>query len=116
LRTVNIGAGLLANLLALAIFLSPRLGVNILIGLLAFDLIIQGLIRVTNDWSYTALPNWLRGILILTGLLSLLFSGIVLVFQDVVVFTLTYLLALALLINGIARLIIGITGIEIVDE
>lgn len=60
--------------------------------------------------SRVVLPNWVRGIAVAVGILSILLAFVVLVFPRVALLTLVFLLAIALLCIGIERLIAGITG------
>ncbi|HTZ61414.1 MAG TPA: hypothetical protein VMC82_02055 [Thermoplasmata archaeon] len=56
------------------------------------------------------LPNWYRGLAIVVGLVSIILAFVVLLDPVLAVATLILLLAFALLIIGIDRLIAGVTG------
>jgi hypothetical protein len=56
------------------------------------------------------LPDWYRAIAILVGVVSIALAFVVLAFPGLAVLTLVFLLALALLVIGVDRLMAGITG------
>ncbi len=60
--------------------------------------------------SSVMLPMWYRGFAVVVGLLSILLAVIVLVDPALGLFALVFLLAFALMIIGIDRLVAGITG------
>jgi uncharacterized membrane protein HdeD (DUF308 family) len=60
--------------------------------------------------STVRLPTWYRGLAILVGLISIALGFIVLAFPGLALLTLVFLLAFALLVIGIDRLIAGVTG------
>lgn len=55
---------------------------------------------------------WVRAIIVIVGAISVVLAGYVLLFPTVALVTLIFLLSLGFLFNGLARMLIGITGIE----
>jgi uncharacterized membrane protein len=60
--------------------------------------------------SGARLPTWYRGFAAVIGLISIALAFVVLIFPALGLLTLVFLLAFALLIIGIDRLVAGITG------
>ena len=57
-----------------------------------------------------SLPNWARTLAAIVGILSLIAGVLVLVFPGLGVLAVVYLLAFALIMLGVERLAMGITG------
>jgi len=57
-----------------------------------------------------SLPNWARTLAIIVGLLSLAAGFLVLIFPGLGVLAVVYILAFALIMLGVERLAIGVTG------
>jgi uncharacterized membrane protein HdeD (DUF308 family) len=57
-----------------------------------------------------SLPNWARTLAVIVGILSLIAGVLVLVFPGLGVLAVVYLLAFALIMLGVERLAMGITG------
>ena len=56
------------------------------------------------------LPTWYRALAVVVGLITIVLGIVVLAFPGLALLTLVFLLAFALLVIGIDRLIAGITG------
>jgi hypothetical protein len=56
------------------------------------------------------LPDWYRAIAIVVGVLSIALAFVVLAFPGLALLTLVFLLAFALLVIGVDRLLAGVTG------
>ena len=56
------------------------------------------------------LPNWARTLGVIVGVLSLVAGFLVLVFPGLGILTVVYFLAFALIMLGVERLAMGITG------
>ncbi len=112
LRAVNVGAGLLAFVLAVVALLYPQLATQVLIYLLSFALLLNGIARVVVGGFGDALPGWLRGLLMIVGLLTIIVSVVVFLYPALGFLTLVFLLSIAFMLNGIARIASGITGIR----
>ncbi len=112
MRAVNVGAGLLACVLAVVALLYPQLATQVLIYLLSFALLLNGIARVVVGGFGDALPGWLRGLLVIIGLLTIIVSVVVFLYPALGFLTLVFLLSIAFMLNGIARIASGITGIR----
>ena len=60
--------------------------------------------------SSIRLPTWYRGLAIVVGLVSIVLAFVVLAYPGLALATLVLLLAFALLVIGMDRLIAGVTG------
>jgi len=112
LRAINIGAGILALVVALVAIFFPQLAVQVLIYLLSLVLLGHGIARVVVGGFARVFPNWLRGLHVLVGLLTIGSSVVILLFPGFGFLTLVFILAAMFLVNGAARIISGITGVR----
>lgn len=112
LRAINVGAGILALVLAIVAIIYPQLTTQVLIYLLSFALLIHGIVRVVIGGFAKVLPNWLQGLLVVIGLLTIALSVVVFISPEFGFLTLIFLLSIGFLLNGMARIISGITGIR----
>jgi uncharacterized membrane protein HdeD (DUF308 family) len=112
LRIINIIGGLV--LLGLAIMVLayqyPYFATAVLVSLLAFGLLVHGITRVTIGAMAKILANWVRGLLVAGGVLTIILSIIVLVYPGVAVLTLVFLLSIGLTWSGIDAIVAGATG------
>ncbi|MFZ0891118.1 MAG: DUF308 domain-containing protein [Thermoplasmata archaeon] len=60
--------------------------------------------------STVRLPSWYRALTAVVGLISIALAFVLLAYPGIALLTLVFLLAFALLVIGIDRLIAGITG------
>lgn len=112
LRALNLGAGILALVLAIVAILYPGFATQMLIYLLSFALMLNGIARVVIGGFAKVFPSWLRGLLVVTGIVTITLSLAVVVFPALGFLTLVLLLSIAFFLNGIARIMSGITGIR----
>jgi uncharacterized membrane protein HdeD (DUF308 family) len=110
LRAVHVGTGLLAILLAVIAISYPQLATQMLIYLLSLALFIQGIARTLIGGFAKILPSWIRGFFVLIGFTTIAMSIIVIVLPSLGFLTLILILSIAFLMNGLARIILGITG------
>lgn len=112
LRAINVGAGILALVLAFVALLYPQLATQVLIYLLSLALLIHGIARVLIGGFAKVLPSWLRGLLVVVGLLTIVLAVVFFISPAFGFLTLIFLLSIAFILNGIGRIISGITGIR----
>lgn len=112
LRIINIIAGLVLLGLAITVLVYqyPYFATAVLVSLLAFGLLINGLTRIIAGGSAKILPNWMRGLLVAGGVLTIILSIIVLVYPGVALLTLVFLLSIGLTWSGIDAIVSGATG------
>jgi uncharacterized membrane protein HdeD (DUF308 family) len=111
-RASNIVFGLLIIILAVMILIFPTTTLTFLIYIVAFTILLGGIIRVINAFSDEKLSNFKVIIRFLVGLILIAFSIIIIVITLIdpgySILLLINLFAIALLIMGIGRLVIGL--------
>lgn len=107
LRTFDIIVGVIAIFLSLVVLLNPELTIATLIFILSITLIIIGIARILNGFLGEKLSDGLRAVNIFVGLLSFVLAFFVLIYIQLTTIVLIYLLSFILLLNGIARIVIG---------
>ena len=103
LRGLEIGAGLLAVILAISVFAFPGIGVATLIVLLGVGLIFAG-VRSASVAGYGRLSKGMRTLGVITGVLSIVLAITVLVFPGLALISLVALLSFGLMLYGIGTL------------
>lgn len=112
IRSFRIGIGGVIVIFSLIIMINPGIGVQALIILLALALFVQGIWRISHGWVSKRLSGTLRAIYIGIGFITLIFSGLALVYPEFAQMTLVLLLAFVLLMNGIGSIFHGVLGIK----
>lgn len=115
-KIVKILSALLAILFGIIVLINtlttPLLAIDILIILIAILFLIIGVARVFVGALTKEYYNWYRVILMIVGIVVIILSVIVLFSLKMSDNTLIFILALSMLLTGIARLILGIIGIK----
>ena len=62
------------------------------------------------EMGKVSLPDWARTLAVIVGLLSIVAGFLILVFPGLGVLAVVYILAFALMMLGVERLAVGITG------
>jgi uncharacterized membrane protein HdeD (DUF308 family) len=75
-------------------------------------LLIHGIARVVIGGFAKVFSSWLRGLLVVFGLLTIVLSVLVFISPALGFLTLVIILSITFLLNGIARIVSGITGIR----
>ncbi|MFX1237068.1 MAG: DUF308 domain-containing protein [Promethearchaeota archaeon] len=78
--------------------------------LIAIALLITGIARIVLGASAKEFDQWFRILVLIIGILTLIFSIIVLVIPDLAGIYIVVLIALSMMINGIIKIILGIIG------
>jgi uncharacterized membrane protein HdeD (DUF308 family) len=116
IRIISLTIGIVLIGVALIVWNYPLFGVDLLIYLLAFGLILQGIGRIAVGGGDTYLKGWFRGLLMTLGVISILLAGLVLLAPNLGQIMLVFLLAWGFLISGIGRIATGFSGYMIVDS
>ena len=106
LRGLEILAGLFAMVVGVMVFAFPGWGVSTLVFLLSIGLIIVG-IRSISLVGYSGLPRGLRAVSTISGIISLILAGAVLIFPSYGVLTLMVFVSFGLLIYGVSRIFLA---------
>jgi uncharacterized membrane protein HdeD (DUF308 family) len=110
-RITNIGLGVLAIAISLAVISFPKFTAGFLIILAAISLLFVGIARIVQGIRNKAAPGWSRGFIVGVGVLSIAISLLVIAHPiSFGVVLLGYMISIALLINGIQMIALGIGG------
>jgi uncharacterized membrane protein HdeD (DUF308 family) len=112
LRTINVVAGLSEIAVTITIILYPQYITQTLIQLLSIALLVHGTTSAIIGRFAETLPSLLRGLLVVVGLLNITLSVIALVSIPIGFLNLVYILSIGYLSNGIAEIVLGLTGIR----
>ena len=107
LRAVNLIVGFITLLLSLVVLLNPELAITTIILVLAISLIIIGSVRIFIGFLDESLTDKLRAFNIFIGLITFILAFMVIVYSGLTTIVLIYFLAFSLLLNGLARFVIG---------
>ncbi len=116
IRIVNLIIGILVIGLGIVVWNYPLFGVEILIYLLAFGLILQGVARITVGGADTYLVGWFRAFLIILGVISILLASLVILAPVLGEIMLVFLLSWGFLISGIGRIATGFSGYMLIES
>ncbi|HVO36615.1 MAG TPA: DUF308 domain-containing protein [Candidatus Acidoferrum sp.] len=112
LRIISIIGGLVLIGLSIVVLVYqyPYFATAVLISLLAFGLLVHGITRVIIGATAKILANWVRGLLVAGGIITIILSVVVLAFPDVAILTLVLLLSIGLIWSGIDAIVAGAEG------
>jgi uncharacterized membrane protein HdeD (DUF308 family) len=109
LRALNTGGGIIAVVLGTAALLDLGAAVTTLTTILALALLLVGAFEIGVGVARHP-PAWLRGAIIVLGILTIVLAGLVIVDTSIGVGIIATVLALALLFLGVRNLVHGFTG------
>ena len=112
LRAVHVGTGILALVLAIVAMLYTELATQALIYLVSFALLIHGTARIVTGGFCKVFPSWLRGLLVVVGILTIVLAAFVFLSPKLGFLALVLMLSFTFLFNGIARIAQGIAGTQ----
>jgi len=104
-RVVDVIAGVLSIILGLVVLADPVLGASTLVLLLALAAMIYGITTIVLGAVVAKLPKWLRAFLVATGILTVIFSFVVLGFPALGLLTLVVMLTVSFLVNGVESIV-----------
>ena len=113
LRTINVVAGLSEIVITITTMLYPQNITQTLIQLLSVALLVHGTTTFLMGRFARTLPSLLRGLFVVVGLLSITLSVIAFVSIPLGFLSLVHILSIGYLSNGMAEIILGITGVEL---
>jgi len=112
LRIISIIGGLVLIGLSIVVltYQYPYFATAVLVSLLGFGLLVHGITRVIIGATAKILANWVRGLLVVGGVLAVILSIVVLVYPGVAILTLVFLLSIGLTWSGIDAIVAGAEG------
>ena len=111
-RALQVTLGVLAIILAVAVWLFYTVAIFTMIFLFAVSLMVIGFSGIFEGFDKT-LPGWRRGLWLTLGLLSIVIAFMVIVFPLVGISLLIILLGIGLLFNGFTGIIQGASDSEL---
>jgi len=115
IRAINFGIGIVAVALGLVALAYPNLTTQVLIYILSFVLLLNGVARLVIGGFGRAFPKWLRGFFAVVGIITIILSAVVFVSSEFGFLALVLMLSFTFMFNGIARIVQGITGTQETD-
>jgi uncharacterized membrane protein HdeD (DUF308 family) len=112
LKSADVFVGAVGLSFAAIAVLIPGTDIMIAIYFLSIGLGIQGIVRIAVGSLDTALSNWLRGLLISIGILTVFVTIIIFFMPFLDEKSIIILLACIFFVNGLGRMIKGISGRE----
>ncbi len=109
-RVLNTVAGVLSIISAAYVFTFPLVTILLSIAILGVALMLMGTARLYMGAVEDGLPIWMRTLLIIIGLLTIGLSLLTIAFPGYGFVILIMLISIMLIINGLTRLVSGITG------
>jgi uncharacterized membrane protein HdeD (DUF308 family) len=110
-RIANIGLGVIAIAISLIVISFPVFTAGLLVTLAAISLLFVGIARVVQGARNKDAPGWSRGFMVGVGVLSIAVSLLVIAHPiSFGVVLLGLMISIALLINGIQMIALGIGG------
>jgi hypothetical protein len=107
LRGLSLGLGVTTAIIVGIVIFYPSVGVATIALLFAAGLSIQGLERLAHT-AHRGYPRWLRASALTVGAVTLAFAGIIATFPRITYFTLVALLTVAIVVNGIDSIVVGL--------
>ena len=112
IRAVNVGIGIVAIALGIVALLYTDLTTQLLIYILSFALLLNGVARLVIGGFARAFPKWVRGFFSVIGILTIILAVVVFVYSELGFLALVLMLSFTFMFNGVARIIQGITGTQ----
>jgi uncharacterized membrane protein HdeD (DUF308 family) len=112
----NIGLGIIAIALAIVALAFPLIATGVLVALISFGLMFNGIARIMQGMAFHygetkgGTARWYKALTIGVGVLSIVLAVIIIASPALGIFFIALVLSIALLINGIEMIILGITG------
>ena len=109
LHSLDILFGSINVILAILVIIYPGLGISILVFILSWALFVMGSARIVVGIFTKDLKNRLKAANIIVGILTLTMGIIAIGYSGLGTTMLIYLISLGLIINGITRVIVGVS-------
>jgi len=109
LHSLDIILGSINVILAILVIAFPGLGVSILVFILSWALFIMGGARIIVGIFTKDLKNRLKAANVIVGILTLIMSIVAISYSELGTTILIYLISVGLIINGMMRVIVGVS-------
>jgi len=112
IRALNVGIGFVAVVLGILALVYTDLTIQLLIYIISFALLLNGVARLVIGSYVKAFPKWVRGFFVIVGLLTIVLSVVVFVSTEFGFLALVLMLSFTFMFNGIARIVQGLSGTQ----
>jgi uncharacterized membrane protein HdeD (DUF308 family) len=110
LKAVSAVAGIISLILGLLVAIFPGFGVLTLLLLVSYGLIIYGFSRIYIAYALKAVVSWIRGIIVVVGVLDIILSIVVIVLPGLALLTIAVIISIVLLVSGLEMVVSGAIG------
>lgn len=114
---LNYSAGIMTIIIAIILMVliigDPAFSIQILINIIALAFLFIGISRILIGFIDENYEKWYKGYLILVGFMNLLFAIIILLFPIIGYVFIITIIAISLILNGLARIILAIIYLEL---
>ncbi|HWY28450.1 MAG TPA: DUF308 domain-containing protein [Candidatus Sulfotelmatobacter sp.] len=109
-REVNAGGGLIALVLGIVVVIDPQLAIGFLALLVAFALLVVGIVEIVAAGFAKHPPVWVRGLIGVVGVLTVILSIFVILDSSLGQLSLAFIMAIVLVGVGVRDIAHGISG------
>jgi uncharacterized membrane protein HdeD (DUF308 family) len=109
-RVVNAGGGLIALVLGIVVIIDPQLAIGFLALLVAFALLVVGIVEIVAAGFAKHPPVWVRGLIGVVGVLTVILSIFVIIDSSLGQLSLAFIMAILLVGVGVRDIAHGISG------
>lgn len=109
-REVNAGGGLIALVLGIVVIIDPQLAIGFLALLVAFALLVVGIVEIVAAGFAKHPPVWVRGLIGVVGVLTVILSIFVIIDSSLGQLSLAFIMAITLVAVGVRDIAHGISG------
>jgi uncharacterized membrane protein HdeD (DUF308 family) len=109
-REVNAGGGLIALVLGIVVIIDPQLAIGFLALLVAFALLVVGIVEIVAAGFAKHPPVWVRGLIGVVGVLTVILSIFVIIDSSLGQLSLAFIMAIVLVAVGVRDIAHGISG------
>jgi uncharacterized membrane protein HdeD (DUF308 family) len=110
LKALSVMSGIVSLILSVVVLLYPGYGAATLLILVSFGLMVYGFGRIFLASALKAAAGWLRGMIVVVGVLDVILSVAVVLLPGLALLTLALILSVVLLVSGVEMIISGANG------
>jgi uncharacterized membrane protein HdeD (DUF308 family) len=109
-REINAGGGIIALVLGIVVIIDPQLAIGFLTLLVAFALLVVGIVEIVAAGFAKHPPVWVRGLIGVVGILTVILSVFVILDSSLGQLSLALIVAIVLVAVGVRDIAHGISG------
>ena len=109
-REINAGGGIIALVLGTVVIIDPQLAIGFLTLLVAFALLVVGIVEIVAAGFAKHPPVWVRGLIGVVGVLTVILSVFVILDSSLGQLSLALIMAIVLVAVGVRDIAHGVSG------